>query len=409
MEILALYTSPDSLETALAAGARHLAATIGGLALVYRVDAAADEPDGWAGFTCAQDAQTAGGRLREFRKRVENSDQPLRSEPPTDPPRIWERAAGGLYGFPLRHMGTTRGVAMVGCPGTWPRIRNAETESILHQLTLVLDHHSMAESSMNDPETADDLLQLSEQLFAQDVERIKQDEKIQRLETLQNDLVERMTRELRAPLNNMIERIIAALASEHQNLSEAGRIALRTSLDEGNSLLRVLQNIVNLWRLKQNQLRVELQDVNVAEVVEEAIFNVRDSLQPEVVLEKRLTSPLSKIRTDLDKLNQILFHCLDNAVKFTRKGRIELSVAIESGRLCCAVTDTGVGIAPEDQSQLFEEFFQVDSSPGRHLRGAGLGLTLVKGLIELLGGDLEFASELGRGSRVGFSLPVAKV
>ena len=75
-----------------------------------------------------------------------------------------------------------------------------------------------------------------------------------------------------------------------------------------------------------------------------------------------LPSPLPKIRTDLAKLNQILFHLLDNAAKFTRRGRIELELALEDGQLFCSVTDTGIGIAPDDQEQIFDEFFRVDSS-----------------------------------------------
>jgi signal transduction histidine kinase len=184
-------------------------------------------------------------------------------------------------------------------------------------------------------------------------------------------------------------------------------MALRGALDDGNALLRTLQNILDLWRLKQNEVSIQAQTVNLAEVVEEAFFNVRDSLQPGVILEKRIPSTLPKIRTDLGKLNQILFHLLENAAKFTRRGRIELELALEDGQLRCAVSDTGIGIAQDDQPQIFEEFFQVDGSPESTHRGAGLGLTLARGLVDLLGGSVSLSSEIGRGSRFAFSIPVS--
>jgi signal transduction histidine kinase len=151
---------------------------------------------------------------------------------------------------------------------------------------------------------------------------------------------------------------------------------------------------------------LEVSDVNLAEVIEEAIFNVRDTLQPDVVFEKRIPSALPKIRTDLGKLNQILFHLLDNAAKFTRRGRIALELRLDDGQLLCSVTDTGIGIAPDDQEQILDEFYRVDSSPDSRHRGAGLGLTLARGLIEKLGGSLSLQSEIGQGSVFSFAIPV---
>ena len=284
-------------------------------------------------------------------------------------------------------------------------MRNAEVESILRQVSLILDHCAITESpESSDP--SDEVLRLSEQLFAQDLELIKQEERLGQVEQLKSDLIEKMSYELRTPLNSIIERVISVLATEHEHLSEAGREALRGALDDGNALLRTLQNILDLWRVKQNELRVELQEVNLAEIVEEAVFNVRDSLHAEVSLQRSVGPSLPKVRTDLAKLNQILWHLLDNAAKFTHRGSIELELRLEEGQLLCAVTDTGIGVAPDDQSEIFDEFFLVDNSPDSKHRGAGLGLTLAKALVESLGGAISFSSEIGTGSRFSFTLPV---
>lgn len=406
MEILALYTAPDTLPSALAAGARHLAAALQGFALVYRATHVAAEPDGWAGFTCAKDAQVAGEELDDFVRQTLSSERPLRTDSPEGSPRIWSRAAGGVYGFPIRHNGQVRGVALLGCPGPWPRVQNAGIESVLRQIALVLDHHAVSSSPAAEAEPSDELLRLSEQLLAQDIELIKREERLTLVERLKADLIETMSYELRQPLNSMIERMISVLANEHEALSVSGRDSLRGVLADGNTLMQMLQNILDLWRLKQGEVSIDVQDVNLAEVIEEAIFNVRDTLQPDVVFEKRIPSALPKIRTDLGKLNQILFHLLDNAAKFTRRGRISLELGLEDGQLVCSVTDTGIGIAPDDQEQILDEFYRVDSSPDSRHRGAGLGLTLARGLIEKLGGSLSLQSEIGQGSRFSFALPV---
>ncbi len=406
MEILALYTSPDTLPSALAAGARHLAATLQGFALVYQATYDPTEPDGWAGFTCAKDAQVAGEELDDFIRQTLASERPLRTDAPEGNPRVWGRAAGGVYGFPIRHNGQIRGVAVLGCPGPWPRVQNAGIESILRQVSLVLDHHAMSGVEEAETEPSDEVLRLSEQLLAQDIELIKREERLTLVERLKADLIETMSYELRQPLNSMIERMISVLANEHEALSVSGRESLRGVLADGNTLMQMLQNILDLWRLKQGEVSIEVQDVNLAEVVEEAIFNVRDTLQPDVVFEKRIPSALPKVRTDLAKLNQILFHLLDNAAKFTRRGRIALELRLEDGQLVCSVTDTGIGIAPDDQEQILDEFYRVDSSPDSRHRGAGLGLTLARGLIEKLGGSLTLQSEIGQGSRFSFAIPV---
>jgi signal transduction histidine kinase len=405
MEILALYTSPDTLGSALSAGARHLAGTLGGFALVYRADSEAGEPNGWAGFQCAGDARSASVELSSFRHEAQQAECPLRCDAPEQPDRVWARAAGGVFGFPLRHGEITRGVAIIGCPGAWPRMLNSEIESILRQITLVLDHHAVSGGPASH-EPSDELLRLSEQLLAQDIELIKKSERLSQVEQLKNDLIEKMSYELRTPLNSIIERVISVMASEHEHLSEAGRRAVREVLDEGNALLRTLQNILDLWRLRQGAIHVELCEVNLGDIVEEAIFNVRDSLRNGVRLEKKLPSNLPRVRSDLQKLNQILFHILDNAVKATYEGQVDLEMLVEEGQLLCTVTDSGVGITPEDQEQIFDEFFMVDhSTDGRH-RGTGLGLTLARTLIEQLGGAISVTSEIGQGSRFSFTLPV---
>jgi signal transduction histidine kinase len=257
---------------------------------------------------------------------------------------------------------------------------------------------------------ADEVLKLSETLFAQDIELLRNQEKLGKIEKLKNDFIEKMSRELRTPLNSIIESIISVLANENESLSDAAKAGLRSALDDGTAFLRTLQNILDLWRIKQGELPIEIHDVSFREVVDEAIFSVQDTIgDKEITIQTLLAEPFPKLRTDLAKLNQILFLLLDNAVKFTPKGKIEIRGAVREGRLECEVEDTGIGICPDDQQFLFDEFFQVDELRSTRYRGAGLGLTLVRDLLVLLEGELSLTSEVGRGTLVRFHLPVQVV
>jgi signal transduction histidine kinase len=270
----------------------------------------------------------------------------------------------------------------------------------------MMDHYAARNAPVHREPASDDVLELSEQLLAYELQVKQSEEYVRKIEQARDELVEKLSHELRVPVHGMIERVISVLTAELEVLSPASRQTLRQALDDGATYLRTLQHMLDLWRLKQGSVPLEIQEVNLYEVVEEAVFNVQDRLQPGVELKPTLSKGLSRVRTDLAKLNQILFLLLDNAVKFTVSGRIKLHLQMEDGQLLCTVSDTGIGIAPTDQKNVFEEFFQVDSPTDGRYRGAGLGLPLARALVARLGGALSVTSEIGRGSRFSFTLPL---
>ena len=145
------------------------------------------------------------------------------------------------------------------------------------------------------------MLRLSEALFAQDIELLRNTEKLGKIERLKNDFIEKMSRELRTPLNSIIEAIISVLTGENDALSEGAKTALRSALDEGSAFLRTLQNILDLWKIKQGELPVEIQDVNFRELVDEAIFSIQDSigdkpLRIETELDRAVPAPAHRPR-----------------------------------------------------------------------------------------------------------------
>ncbi len=406
----------ESLPTALRSGAARAAELVGGLALIFARDER-EQPilRAAAGFASADEARRGSASVEEAASAAMLTGEI--SRPPLEV-SLGERAAAGLLVVPLQASGRIHGALAVGLAQEIADPQTRALETLAESLALRLDHAylenalthaqaNQAERAVVEEEKSDELLRLSEALFAQDVELLRSNEKLGTVEKLKADFIEKMSRELRTPLNSIIECIISVLAGENENLSTPGQDSLRQALDEGTTFLRTLQNILDLWRVKQGELPVEHQEVNFREVVEEAIFSVQDTLggKPVEIL-KRIREPLPKLRTDLAKVNQVLFLLLDNAAKFTPQGQIEIAVEVEGDRLRCAITDTGIGICADDMQFVFDEFYQVDPASSNRYRGSGLGLTLVRDLVALLGGEVQLRSEIGRGTRVAFEVPV---
>jgi signal transduction histidine kinase len=391
----------------------------GGVALIYGMGSG-KEGSGLrlraaAGFPKAGEARSAAAELLGAVQEVVRSGN-HRTLPAT--PGLGARGMGGTVVMPLGFEGRVQGALVAAGPQPIS-LASVESLALLAAVAAIRIDHTrvsgenevlqkrLSEIDQVADQKSDEILKLSETLFAQDIELLRNQEKLGKIEKLKNDFIEKMSRELRTPLNSIIESVISVLANENDALSDSAKAGLRSALDDGTAFLRTLQNILDLWRIKQGELPVEIHEVSFREVVDEAIFSVQDTLGDKpVVIEKHLTEPFPKFRTDLAKLNQILFLLLDNAAKFTPKGRVTIRAAVKDGELECELEDTGIGICPDDQQYVFDEFYQVDELESTRYRGAGLGLALVRDLLVLLEGGISLSSEVGRGTKVTFHLPV---
>jgi len=320
--------------------------------------------------------------------------------------------------LPLAFDERVQGAVLVAFPTAPPQAASQQLSQLATSASIHLDHAhlcseihqlrtSLCETESVAEEKGDELLKLSEALFAQDIELLRSNEKLGKIEKLKNDFIEKMSRELRTPLNSIIEAIISVLTCESENISDSTKDSLRGALDEGTSFQRTLENILDLWRIKQGELPVEVQEVSFPEIVEEAIFSVQDTLMGKTVeIVKEFESPLPNFRADLAKLNQILFLILDNAAKFTHEGVITIRARLDGMTLSCEMQDSGIGICSDDQQFIFDEFYQVDEHWSTKYRGAGLGLTLVRDLLVLLDGEITISSDAGKGTLIGFQIPV---
>ncbi len=368
-----------------------------------------------AGFSSLDDARGSAEALAPAIQQAMTSTEPSQADAPE---QMGARGQGGVMMLPLAIGGHAHGLLVVGLPAAPAESSQAALDDVVRSTAIHLDHARMQEriesleqeildQASNADEKNDELLKMSETLFAQDIELLRNNEELGRVEKMKSDFIEKMSRELRTPLNSIIEAIIAVLAGENENISESAQRQLRGALDEGTAFQRTLQNILDLWKIKQGELSLELQEVKFSEVIDEAIFSVQDELEGRpVTIQKQIEEPFPKIRTDLTKVNQILFLMLENAAKFTTKGAVTIRGEVVDGELVCEIEDTGIGICPDDQPYVFDEFFQVDDRASARYRGAGLGLTLVRDLCTLMGGECSLRSEAGEGTVARFTLPV---
>ena len=222
-----------------------------------------------------------------------------------------------------------------------------------------------------------------------------------------SEFLANMSHELRTPLNAIIgfsELLRDRMCGE---LNEQQAEFIQDIHTSGHHLLSLINDILDLSKVEAGRMELELLRFELRATMDGALTLVRERASRHgIELELDVAEGVGAIVADERKVRQILLNLLSNAVKFTPDGgRIQVRVAPISDAVAVAVSDTGIGIAPEDQPAVFEEFRQVGSDQARRAEGTGLGLALVKRLVELHGGTIRLESEVGKGSTFTFTLP----
>ena len=217
-----------------------------------------------------------------------------------------------------------------------------------------------------------------------------------------------MSHEIRTPLNGILG-MTELLLSTHQ--TEEQRDFTESILISGRNLLSIINDILDFSKMEEEDIQVEVKPIRLQELVEECVaLSAPDAALKGLELFERmdLQTP-EEIKGDPKRIAQVLNNLLSNAVKFTDQGQVQLLVKPLEGRegkeLLFEVKDTGIGIAPEKQAELFQPFYQVDSSITRRHGGTGLGLVIAKNLVELMDGRIWFESLPGVGTQFYVSLP----
>jgi len=171
----------------------------------------------------------------------------------------------------------------------------------------------------------------------------------------------------------------------------------------------LVSDLQDVSRIETGRMRLELAPTAVADALDSALQATQAQIDARSQhLEVEIADDMPPVYADRSRLAQILINLLSNACKYTPQGGyISVRADVQDDFVECTVTDTGVGISPQDQQSLFTKFFRSEDPAVRETPGTGLGLCIVKSLVELQGGEIEVESELGKGVTVRFTMPVA--
>jgi len=225
-----------------------------------------------------------------------------------------------------------------------------------------------------------------------------------------SEFLAKMSHELRTPLNSIIgfTEMMIDDAKDPPNEKRARR--LEKVHRNSKNLLALINDILDISKIEADRLALDCGKVDVAAVIQECAESIRplvkgDRVEIRRLIDETITSGF-RWTGDAIRLTQIVTNLLSNAAKFTESGHIELRVKTDAGSLVIEVEDTGIGIAPDHLSTIFDEFEQVDSSSTRRAGGTGLGLSICRKLCKLMGGQVTAASTLGIGSCFTVILPI---
>jgi len=222
-----------------------------------------------------------------------------------------------------------------------------------------------------------------------------------------SDFLASMSHELRTPLNAIIGFSDVLLERMFGELNERQDEYLHDILNSGKHLLELLNEILDLSKVEAGRMELELSVFSLRGTIEHAIALVRERAALHgLAVTLEMDPSLDLIETDELRFKQVMLNLLSNAVKFTPKGGRVAVRAVRTGqRLAITVTDNGIGIRPEDRERIFESFQQGQRSPSRE-EGTGLGLTLCRRIVTLMGGTMSLQTEVGVGSTFGFTVPL---
>jgi PAS domain S-box-containing protein len=283
--------------------------------------------------------------------------------------------------------------------------------TILHDLTEALEKeilyerlkHASAELERKVQEATAELAQQNELLRRQHIE-------LEQASNLKSQFLANISHEFRTPLNAILGYTHMLLQGVTGAVTEPQRKSLTRIDSNSRHLLALINDILDITRIEAGRMPLNITSFRIVDLIDEVTAELEPIIRRSqlTVTTKTPRRALPLVRTDRQKVKQIVLNLLSNALKFTPTGSVTVGAAPDGKTKTLAITvrDTGVGIPEESQSRIFEDFRQLDNSPTRGYGGAGLGLAICRRLAQMLGGSIDVVSTLGEGSTFTFRLPV---
>src|SRR3990167_5466976 len=231
---------------------------------------------------------------------------------------------------------------------------------------------------------------------------------LERANKMKSEFLANMSHELRTPLNAIIGFAEVLRDKISGELNEDQIDYVKDIHSSGIHLLQMINDILDLSKIEAGRMELQYETFAIREAVED-VYTILKGLAGKKHLELKtiILTDVNTVEADRVKFKQILYNLLSNAIKFTpEQGSIIVEASVTDDTLQVSVSDTGIGMKPEDQEKVFKEFWQADGSFARKYEGTGLGLALTKRIVEMHGGKLWFESEFGKGSIFYFALPL---
>lgn len=231
---------------------------------------------------------------------------------------------------------------------------------------------------------------------------------LRHLENMRRDFVANVSHELKTPL--------ASIKAYAETLRMGGlddlenRVGFVATIEEqANRLHQLIMDLIHLGRIEEGRTAFQITDVDMCSLLEERVQSFRDDARKaQIMLE--IDTPEEEIwgRADDEGMQTIIDNLISNAIRYTPpEGRVLVRCKVRDDNVLIEVSDTGIGIAPEQQERIFERFYRVDKARSREKGGTGLGLSIVKHLVQSFGGKMDLESSIGRGSKFTVGLPLA--
>lgn len=222
-----------------------------------------------------------------------------------------------------------------------------------------------------------------------------------------SELVANVSHELRTPLNSIIGFSEVLHDETSGSLNERQAKYVDHIYSSGKQLLNLINDLLDMSKIEAGKMELDYMNFSISTIINDVINLILPmSSNKDIIIETTIDEQMGFVRADIKKIKHVLLNLLDNTIKFTPTGgSVKIDVKHIGDMLKVAISDTGIGISKDDQKKLFRPFVQLDASTTREYNGTGLGLVIVKQIIELHGGEIWIESESGKGSTFIFTLP----
>ena len=235
----------------------------------------------------------------------------------------------------------------------------------------------------------------------------KLNEELKNLNKMKSDFISAVSHELRTPLTSIKGYASILMTGKLGDVLPAHKERLEKIYKQSNSLVQLINNLLDIARIESGKVQMEMKDISIKEILDSIVDIITPQIKEKnISLKINSNIKFDKIKADQVQLERALLNLLSNAVKFTpEKGKVLIDIQEKDDDIQFSIEDTGIGIPPQDIPKVFQEFFRADNALDQKIKGSGLGLSLVKKIVEAHKGKIWFNTELGKGTRFTFTLP----